>query len=116
MSGYVATAVLLAVGAVLVTGVYAVHAVVGLARTPMTSLPFQGGAEPSEHAWSRYHARWYVAAMVFLAFDLEMLFMYPWAVVLPQTGGGAVVEMFGFLSVVMAAVLYARREGAFRWS
>ncbi len=116
MNGYLGCVLLLAVGTGLVALAYALHAVVGLSRVPVRSLPSQGGAAPTEHAWSRYHARWYVAAMVFLAFDIEMLFMYPWAVVLPQTGGGAVVEMFGFLSVVLAGVFYARREGVFRWS
>ncbi len=77
--------------------------------------PWLSGHRPTEHALSRYHARWYTASIVFLAFDVEMLFMYPWAVVVSGLGPGAVVEMFGFLTMLLLAVLWARREGAFRW-
>lgn len=77
--------------------------------------PFLSGAAPVEHAVSRYHVRWYTITMVFLAFDMEMVFMYPWAVVVAQIGPKAVIEMFGFLAVLVVGVVYAWREGAFRW-
>jgi NADH-quinone oxidoreductase subunit A len=54
--------------------------------------------------------------MVFLAFDMEMVFMYPWALVVAEIGTTAVVEMFLFLAVLMAGVWYAWREGVFRWA
>lgn len=88
----------------------------GISRDLVTSLPFLSGSTPTEHALSRFHVRWYPLTLIFLAFDVEMLFMYPWAVVLRQTGLSALVEMFGFLSIVMAAVVYAWREGVFRWT
>ena len=102
----------------------AVAAVIGLrlvarstavAADPFVTEPWLSGHRPTEHALSRYHARWYTASIVFLAFDVEMLFMYPWAVVVGGLGAGAVVEMFGFLTMLLLAVLWARREGAFRW-
>ncbi|MBC7299751.1 MULTISPECIES: NADH-quinone oxidoreductase subunit A [Nocardia] len=77
--------------------------------------PFLSGAEATEHAVSRYHVRWYTITMIFLAFDMEMAFMYPWSVVVADLGAMAVAEMFGFLAVLMIAVLYAWREGALRW-
>nr|WP_258562278.1 NADH-quinone oxidoreductase subunit A [Nocardia africana] len=77
--------------------------------------PFLSGAAAVEHAVSRYHVRWYAITMVFLAFDMEMAFMYPWAVVVADIGATAVIEMFGFLAVLMIGVLYAWREGALRW-
>lgn len=83
---------------------------------PLTTLPFQSGNPPAEHALSRFHVRWYVATLVFLAFDVEMLFMYPWALVVARFGSGAVIEMFGFLGALLLAVLWAWREGAFRWA
>ncbi|MGA9345571.1 MAG: NADH-quinone oxidoreductase subunit A [Nocardioidaceae bacterium] len=86
-----------------------------VAREPFVVEPWLSGHRPSEHALSRYHVRWYTASVVFLAFDVEMLFMYPWAVVVGRLGAGAVVEMFGFLLMLVLAVAWARREGAFRW-
>lgn len=78
-------------------------------------VPFLSGWEPTEHALSRFHVRWYPLTLLFLAFDVEMLFMYPWAVVVARVGGSAVVEMFVFLGLLMAGVLWAWREGALRW-
>jgi len=83
---------------------------------PFDVEPWLSGHSPTEHALSRYHARWYTASVVFLAFDVEMLFMYPWAVVVGHLGPGAVVEMFGFLLMLLLAVAWARREGTFRWA
>ncbi len=82
--------------------------------TPET-LPYLSGSEPAAHALSRYHVRWYPLTLLFLAFDVEMLFMYPWAVVVARVGAGAVVEMFFFLGLLMIGVLWAWREGALRW-
>jgi NADH-quinone oxidoreductase subunit A len=47
---------------------------------------------------------------------MEMIFMYPWAVVVADMGAGAVVEMFGFLAVLLVGVVYVWREGALRWT
>ena len=79
-------------------------------------LPFLSGVVPSAHALSRYHIRWYPLTLLFLAFDVEMLFMYPWAMVVARIGGTAVVEMFVFLGLLMVGVLWAWREGALRWT
>jgi NADH-quinone oxidoreductase subunit A len=83
---------------------------------PLRAEPFASGHPPREHAVSRYHPRWYAVAMVFLAFDMEMIFMYPWTLVVGRVGASAVVEMFVFLGILLAGVLYAWREGAFRWA
>lgn len=87
-----------------------------ISAVPFVAEPWLSGNTPVEHALSRYHARWYAASVVFLAFDVEMLFMYPWARVVGQLGVGAVAEMFGFLVVLMLGVVWAWREGAFRWA
>jgi len=100
---------------VLVALAYGLHRIATIAPEPITVLPFQSGWPPEEHALSRYHVRWYLATLVFLAFDVEMLFMYPWAVVVADLGATAVVEMFLFLGALFVAVAWAWREGALRW-
>lgn len=87
-----------------------------VSRRPLRAWPHAGGFPPVEHAVSRFHVRWSMIALVFLVFDMEMIFMYPWTLVLAHTGTGAAVEMFAFLGVLLVGVLYAWREGAFRWS
>jgi NADH-quinone oxidoreductase subunit A len=98
-----------------VSGVYAFSALAGLPGT-LHAGPFLSGWRPQEHAVSRYHVRWYAVTMVFLAFDMEMVFMYPWALVVAKVGAAALVEMFLFLALLMVGVVYAWREGAFRWA
>ena len=79
-------------------------------------IPFTGGDPPAVHAWNRFHARYYAMALLFLAFDMEMVFMYPWAVVFVREGMIAFVEMLMFIVILMLGILYAWREGALEWS
>lgn len=79
-------------------------------------MPFTGGLPSAEHAVSRFHVRWYTITMLFLAFDMEMIFMYPWTLVISAVGASSVIEMFTFLAVLLAGVAYAWREGALRWA
>lgn len=116
MSPYVSVFIVLGVCLAAIAGLYLLGRVVSVSRDVVEVLPFQSGWRPREHALSRYHARWYPLTLVFLAFDVEMLFMYPWAVVVAEKGGGAIIEMFVFLGVLVAGVVWAWREGAFRWA
>lgn len=93
----------------------AVHRRTAVSGDPLPTLPFLSGWRPREHALSRFHARYYPVTLLFLAFDVEMLYMYPWATVVASVGVAAVVEMFVFLAVLMAGVVWAWREGALRW-
>jgi NADH-quinone oxidoreductase subunit A len=116
VTGALALAVVAAAALVGVGLVVGVSWLVRVARRPLVAAPHAGGIPPVEHAVSRFHVRWSTIALVFLAFDMEMIFMYPWTLVLARSGAGAAVEMFAFLGVLLVGVLYAWREGAFRWS
>jgi NADH:ubiquinone oxidoreductase subunit 3 (subunit A) len=116
MRQYTPALVLLLVALGGVAAVYAAHLATAVDREPLRAGPYLSGGLPDEHAWSRYHARYYALTLLFLAFDVEMLFMYPWALVVAEEGLAAVVEMFGFLGVLLVGVLYAWREGALRWA
>ncbi len=83
--------------------------------TAPNRVPFLGGFEPETHAWSRFHVRYYPMTLLFIAFEMEMMFMYPWAVVYVEEGAKALMEMGMFLSILSVGILYAYREGAFRW-
>lgn len=114
MPPYAVVLSVLGLVAALIAAVYAVSYAV--APRAFESGPFLSGARPAEHALSRFHVRWYAVSMVFLAFDMEMVFMYPWALVVASIGVKAVVEMFAFLALLLVGVLYAWREGALRWA
>ena len=115
MGGYAGPVSLLLVALLGIGGLHLLARLTAVAADPVVGRPFLSGHEPAEHALSRFHARWYPVTLVFLAFDVEMLFMYPWAVVVADVGTGAVVEMFVFLGGLLAGVLWAWREGALRW-
>ena len=116
MSAFAAVLVLLGMVLLVAAAIYAAAQLLGVAGSPLPVLPFTGGLPPVEHAFSRFHVRWYALAMLFLAFDMEMIFMYPWTLVISAVGPSAVIEMFTFLAVLLAGVAYAWREGALRWA
>jgi NADH-quinone oxidoreductase subunit A len=110
--------VLAALGVVvaLLGAVYLLARALRSAPAALEVTSYSGGLPPAQHAFSRFHVRWYPVTMVFLAFDMEMVFMYPWTLVVSRVGAPAVVEMFLFLAILFAGVLYAWREGALRWT
>ncbi len=83
--------------------------------TAPQSAPFLGGGTTGTHAWQRYHFRPYTMTLVFIAFEMEMMFMYPWAVVFVSEGIKALAEMGMFLAILSVGILYGWREGVFRW-
>ena len=83
--------------------------------TAPQAMPFLGGGTPDTHAWQRYHFRPYSMALLFVAFEMEMMFMYPWAVVFVSEGIKALAEMGMFLAILSVGILYGCREGIFRW-
>ena len=78
-------------------------------------IPFLGGSAPQTHAWQRFHVRYYSMTLLFIAFEMEMMFMYPWAVVYVAEGVKALAEMGMFLAILSVGIVYAWREGVFKW-
>ncbi|WP_233159651.1 NADH-quinone oxidoreductase subunit A [Pseudonocardia sp. MH-G8] len=116
MVEFVPVLAVLAVAVALVLVGYAASSLLAVQHMHNDVPTFSGGLAPTEHAVSRFHVRWYPVTMVFLAFDMEMLFMYPWTLVVSRVGVASVIEMFLFLGILLAGVLYAWREGALRWT
>lgn len=75
-------------------------------------VPFSGGTLHRSPAWARYHIHYYGFALLFLAFDMEMAFMYPWAVVYRELGVMALADMGVFLTILFLGLIYGWREGA----
>jgi NADH-quinone oxidoreductase subunit A len=115
MSSFVPVLAMLALAVGLVGAVYGLSMLLTARSRPLVTAPFLAGDQAREHAVSRFHVRWYPVTLLFLAFDMEMVFMYPWAVVVAEVGLTAVVEMFAFLAVLMVGVVYVWREGGLRW-
>lgn len=115
MGSFVPVLAVFALAVGLVAAAYGLSKVLGAAPARVAG-PFLSGGMPAEHAVSRFHVRWYPVTLLFLAFDMEMVFMYPWAVVVAELGAEAVVEMGVFLALLLVGVMYVWRERGLRWT
>lgn len=99
----------------LVLSLYAVARGIGRTRTEAAKdVPATAGSLSPDPVWVRYHARYYGYALLFLAFDMEMAYMYPWAVVYKQEGLVALLDMGFFLAILFIGLLYGWSQGALR--
>jgi len=97
----------------LVVSLGAVARAIGRAREEKAKdVPATSGELSPEPVWVRYHVRYYGYALLFLAFDMEMAFMYPWAVVFKELGLVALLDMGVFLMVLFLGLLYGWSQGA----
>jgi NADH:ubiquinone oxidoreductase subunit 3 (subunit A) len=97
---------------VLGAGVAALAGALILVAMARRQAVYREGKEPS---WPRFHVRYYTFALLFIAFDMEMAYMYPWATVFKSLGWFAFAEIGFFLTILGLGILYAWREGALKW-
>ena len=92
-------------------------------QTPVKMMPYESGMDPIGDARQRFDVKFYLIAILFLVFDVELLFLYPWAVVayrdppmLPEEMPTLVFwEVLVFLATLVVAYVYAWRKGVFQW-
>lgn len=86
------------------------------APTPLKPLPYESGiGRVIGTARERFSVKFYLVAMLFIVFDVEAVFLYPWAVNFRALGLYGLVEMFVFIAVLLAGFVYVVRKGAIRW-
>ena len=83
---------------------------------PVKATPFECGVDPIALPQGRMPVRFYVIAMLFVVFDVELVFLFPWAVLARELGWPGLAEMAAFLVVVVAGLFYAWRRGALEWN
>ncbi len=83
--------------------------------TALKESTYECGEEPAAMAWMQFHARYYVVALFFVLFDVEAVFLFPWATILRELGVGAFVAAVTFVLVLMLGWLYALRKEALQW-
>ena len=77
--------------------------------------PFECGERPFSLPTGKLTVRYYLIAMLFILFDVEMVFLFPWAVIYRQLGVAGFLEMALFLSVLLVGFIYAWKKGALSW-
>ena len=101
---------------VLVVGAYVVAKLVGpRSYNPVKGQPFECGIPTRGSSWIPVHVGYYLFAILFLMFDIETLFLYPWAVVVKQFGAMALASVGFFMLVLVFGLAYAWRKGALEW-
>ena len=116
MIEYVGLLLLGALAGLVATGMLMANRFLGPRRpSPVKSAPFECGKEPIALPAGRLPVHFYVMAMLFVVFDVELVFLFPWAVTLRRLGWPALIEMALFLAVVVAGFVYAWRKGALEW-
>jgi len=76
---------------------------------------YECGSEPFSDARMPFPVRYYIFAMLFVIFDIEVIFLYPWAVVFTKVGLIGLIEMLVFIALFLVAYVYAWRKGALEW-
>jgi NADH-quinone oxidoreductase subunit A len=85
-------------------------------RDPIKSSPYESGMAPVGNARERFSVKFYLVGMVFILFDIEAIFLYPWAVVYRQFKLFAFFEMLLFIVLVLCGFLYILKKGVLNWS
>ena len=83
--------------------------------TPSKAAPYECGMLPIGAYSAQVHVRYYLFAILFMIFDVETVFLYPWAVVFGKMGVFAFVEMVIFITILFFGLLYAWRKGVLQW-
>ena len=113
---YLPIAVLLVSALILAGLVIAIGHLFGPRRpTERKSMPYESGMRPIGPSTRRIPVRFYLIAVLFILFDIEIIFFFPWAVVYKKLAVFGLVEMFIFIAILLVGYVYAWKKGALEW-
>ncbi|HTI09810.1 MAG TPA: NADH-quinone oxidoreductase subunit A [Puia sp.] len=84
-------------------------------KNPAKGQAYECGVPARGSGWNQFHVGYYLFALIFLIFDVELIFLYPWAVVVKKVGWLAFGEVLIFLFILFMGFLYAHKKGALKW-
>jgi NADH-quinone oxidoreductase subunit A len=109
--------IILILAAVTFSGIAMVlsRAVLKAGKNPQKGEPYECGIPTTGKTWVQFNVGYYLFALIFLIFDVELIFLYPWAVAVKQVGWPALVEIVIFFFILFIGFLYAHKAGALKW-
>ena len=117
MSQWIYIGLFFVVGLIIPVGAIAVAWILGPKRpNPIKQTTYECGIETVGDSWVQFKAQYYIFALVFLVFDVETVFLFPWAVKLGQLGMFAVLEGIVFILILIAGLVYTWRKGMLEWA
>ena len=78
-------------------------------------IPYECGELPEGSAWVKFNIRFYIIALIFIIFDVEVIFMFPWAIVYKEYGMLGFIEMLLFVSILLVGFFYVWKKGVLDW-
>src|SRR5436189_768668 len=84
-------------------------------KNPVKGEAYECGIPSSGSPWNQFNVGYYLFALIFLIFDVELVFLYPWAVVAKSVGWLALIEILIFFFILFIGFLYAHKKGALKW-
>ena len=84
-------------------------------KSKVKSMPYESGMPPIGEGTRRMPVRFYLIAVLFILFDIEVIFFLPWAIVFRQLGWFGLIEMFIFIVILLVGYVYAWKKGMLRW-
>jgi NADH-quinone oxidoreductase subunit A len=113
---YLAVAVLIGAGLLMVGGMLGLGRLVRPTRPqPQKYVTYEAGSDPVG-GWGQSNVRYYVYALLFVMFDVEAVFIFPWATRVEELGVQALISMIVFIVVLALGLVYAWRKGVLRWA
>jgi NADH-quinone oxidoreductase subunit A len=110
------------IGILVLVGLALVGVTLQLARlvrpnvpTPEKFTTYESGIDPIGRGWAQTNVRYYIFALLFVIFDVEAVFLFPWAIVFERLGTQAFIEMLIFIAILAFALLYAIRKKMLEW-
>lgn len=116
MFEYIYIFVFMCLGVVFVLGAIIFGRILAPSKpNPVKESTYECGEKPIGSAWVMFNVRYYLVAMLFVIFDVEVMFLLPWAVAFKKLGLFAFIEMMVFLGILAIALIYAWRKDAIKW-
>jgi NADH-quinone oxidoreductase subunit A len=116
MSEYIGIVVAFVLAGVITAAMVLLASTLGKKKpSPVKSEPFECGESPFSLPGGKLAIKFYLTAILFILFDVELVFLYPWAVICRQLGMAGLVEMGIFLGILMVGYIYAWDNGALDW-
>jgi NADH-quinone oxidoreductase subunit A len=113
---YLTVGAFAALGAVLVLVMLGVATVLRPTKpTAAKQMTYECGVDPVGSGWSQTYVRYYVFGLLFLIFDVEAVFIFPWAIMVEPLGMFGLVEMLAFIAILVLGLVYAVRKGVLKW-
>ena len=122
-TGWAPVALMLVIALVFAVGTIVTSLAIGPSRTgPGKSTPYESGMTPIGDTHRRFNVRFYIVAMIYLVFDVGIVFLFPWTSLFapyaashPDHGGMLLIQMIVFVAILMVAYAYAWRKDVFKW-